>query len=319
MIPARSISRFALYGEGNGAIAPEFVHIEPISRRSSVYEWTIAPHSHPGISQWLLLEVGTGQLAMDDDEVALAPGALVALPNGCVHAFRFAPDAEGWVLSLAVDLLNDPRIAYVGGSGGLSTLRPRWVQLGEMACGRLSWLLADLARVLSGDRSGLLPDAAAAQIALVLAMAKDHMAKDHMAKDHMAKDHMAGAGRGHTREALVGRFRGLVELHFRDGWSVADYADALGATAPTLTRNCRQALGRAPAHVVLDRILLEAMRSLTYSQASVSLIAEDLGFADTAYFARFFKLRSGMTASTFRRERGWLAGAMALPWQGQSD
>ena len=85
------------------------------------------------------------------------------------------------------------------------------------------------------------------------------------------------------------------------------YARQLGATAVTLTRATRAVLGRAPGEVVLDRVLLEAMRSLTYSTAPVSQIASDLGCADNAYFARFFRTRSGMTASAFRHERGWFA------------
>ena len=60
-----TVSTHALYGEGPGPIAPEFVHIEPISERSSRFEWTIAPHSHPGIFQVLLLQSGGGLLASD--------------------------------------------------------------------------------------------------------------------------------------------------------------------------------------------------------------------------------------------------------------
>jgi AraC family transcriptional activator of pobA len=53
-------------------------------------------------------------------------------------------------------------------------------------------------------------------------------------------------------------------------------------------------------------VVLEAMRSLTYSTATVSQIADDLGFADAAYFARLFKARTGTTASEFRSEKAWL-------------
>ncbi|MDR3400999.1 MAG: helix-turn-helix domain-containing protein, partial [Chthoniobacter sp.] len=61
----------------------------------------------------------------------------------------------------------------------------------------------------------------------------------------------------------------------------------------------------APGEVVRDRLLLEAMRSLTYTSAGIGQIAEHLGFADPAYFSRFFKQRVGMTASAFRRDKAW--------------
>ena len=239
-------------------------------------------------------------------------GAVIALPNGCVHAFRFESEAEGWVLSLAADLLNDRRIAAFPSAVRRQHGRPRWHQPAEPAPAphRLGLLLADLAETLAHDRAGLLPDVVAALIALILTSVEDLFA--------LAEESTATPGVIGQRQQVIGRFRELVELHFRDGWRVQNYARALGTTPPTLTRACRAALGRAPGEVVLDRVLLEAMRSLTYSAASVSQIAGDLGFADSAYFARFFKARSGVTAGAFRRQRGWLAHPAALPNRGLS-
>jgi len=291
-----AIDRFTLYGEGNGALPPEFVHIEPISERSRLHEGTIAPHSHPEIFQLLLLAAGCGALASDGDEAALAPGALVALPAGCVHAFRFDDGAEGWVLSIAVDLLKDPRISALCAPARRPGGGPRWAQAGARASERLGALLADLAEALAGDRAGKLPDAVAARLALVLVLVEEQLS-------------LPDAVRGNRREHLVDGFRAQVDLHFRDGWNLVEYARVLGTTTVTLARACRGALGKAPGEIVLDRVLLEAMRSLTYSTASVRQIAYDLGFADNAYFARFFKARSGMTASAFRRTRGWFTGA----------
>ncbi len=304
-VPDKSteVSRFSLYGEGNAAIAPEFVHIEPISDRSSRFEWTISPHSHPGIFQLLLLQSGSGVLASEGAEAQLRPVTLVALPSGCVHAFRFDPDAEGWVLSIAADLLNDARIAALFEAGELARGAPRWLELAKAGrqARRLAWLLSDLAGSLAGDRSGPLPNAIAAQLALVLAVAGELLAETP--DEARPSEH---------RAELVRRFRQLVEQHFREGWSVARYAGALGTTVPTLTRHCRAIARKAPGELALDRVLLEAMRALTYTRASVSQIADDLGFADPAYFARFFKGRTGMTASAFRGERAWLGAAAGL-------
>lgn len=298
MARSGDVSRYALYGEGVGAIAPEFLHIEPISERSSLYEWTISPHAHPGIFQLLLLESGSGVLATDGSRAELVPASLVALPSGCVHAFRFAPDAEGWVLSIASDLLADPRIAALCAPARVPGGKPRWALLEPKSApaARLSWLLADLDTALGDDRAGTLADAHAAQLALILALAEQALAA--------GEQDASAPGR---RDALVTRFREQVERHYREGWSVAAYARALGATAPTLTRACREVAGRAPGDMVLDRVLLEAMRNLTYSTASVSQIADNLGFSDPAYFARFFKARTGMTASQFRAGRAWFA------------
>jgi AraC family transcriptional activator of pobA len=52
--------------------------------------------------------------------------------------------------------------------------------------------------------------------------------------------------------------------------------------------------------LVHDRLLLEARRYLRHTGASSRQISERLGFADPAYFARFFKARTGQTASAWR-------------------
>lgn len=293
------IDQFALYGEGNDLISPEFVHIESISQRSRVYDWTISPHAHPGIFQILLLQTGSGIMATEGAEFSLSPGAIAVLPAGCVHAFRFAPDAEGAVLSVALDMFKDPRIALLCASGRQSAGAPRVAVLpeGSPALTRLSWLMDDIVALLAQDRAGALPDAAAARIALLVTLADEAC---------QTPDGSTALRRQSPRERLAGRMRDCVELHFRDGWSVADYARALGTTRPTLNRSCAVILGKSPAEVVHDRILLEAMRSLTYTAATVSQIAIDLGFAEPGYFARFFKQRTGLTATQFRASKGWL-------------
>lgn len=288
------IGRFGLYGEAPGAIAPEFVHIEPISVRSSLYEWSIAPHSHPGIHQLLLIARGGGVLASDGRELALDPVTLVAIPSGCVHAFAFDPGAEGWVLSVAADLLHDPRIAALGALAMFAGRGAGRAQ-GAAVAARLPGLLAHLAEDLAAAHAGWLGNRIAANLALVLASAEELLGAAVPTPAPPAR-----------REALAEAFRRLVDLRFRDGWTVDAYAAALGTTPPTLTRAIRAVLGKPPGEVVLERQLLEAMRYLTYTAASVQQIAGYLGFADPAYFARFFKRRTGITASDFRQRRAWL-------------
>lgn len=293
----REISRFGLYGETSGAIAPEFVHIETITARSSLHDWTIAPHSHSGIFQLLLIRSGEALLASDGVEYRLDLPGLVVMPCGCAHAFRFSPDTDGWVLSIADALLLDQRLAALG--VGAVARRGAAVRLGlgedapreRMIAGLMERLAERLARP-----AGRLDATSMAMIALLLATTEEAVAEGEEQAD-AAPD---------RRLDLARRFSALVETHFRDHWSIAHYAATLGTTTPTLTRACRAVARRAPGDIVLDRLLLEAMRALTYTAASVSQIADDLGFADPAYFARFFKGRAGMTASAFRRERAWL-------------
>ena len=284
--PPGPIAEFALYGEDERTIAPEFLHIEPISDRSSLYEWTISPHSHPGIFQLLLVTEGEGTLADGESDVPLAPGMAALVPGGVVHAFRFAPNTQGWVLSVADALLDDPRLAAFGVSALVRGGKALRLPLGALAASLMEQLYA---------RRGL-PDAATlAALALVLALAEEAAAAQAA----------AATGPVDRRLLLVRRFTALVEARYRQHWPVARYAAELGTTPQTLTRACRHVTGKSPGDIALDRLLREAMRALTFTAAGVAQVAEDLGFADPAYFSRFFKSRAGGEPSRFRRERGW--------------
>jgi AraC family transcriptional activator of pobA len=46
--------------------------------------------------------------------------------------------------------------------------------------------------------------------------------------------------------------------------------------------------------------VLEAQRDLAYTTLSIKQIGLDLGFADAAYFTRFFQRETGLTPSAWR-------------------
>ncbi len=282
---------FALYGEEERNVAAEFIHVERIAERSSLYEWTISPHLHPGIFQILLLSDGDSELVTDEARQALHPPCLVIIPCGAVHAFRFPPDAQGWVLSVADALLADPRIAGLGAAAALREGSPRQLSLPAGALGELT---EPLMALLAGEAGSGGPLALTA-LALLLAAA-ERIAGQQQAARSVSPD---------RRIALVRRFTSMVEGRFREHPSVADYARALGTTPQTLTRACRYAVGKPPGEIAQDRLLREAVRALMFSTASVAQVAHDLGFVDPAYFSRLFKARTGREPSRFRREQAW--------------
>ena len=169
-------SRFALYGEDNGVIAPEFLHIEPISTRSSRYEWTIRPHTHPGIFQIIFLAQGAGRLVADGVARELNPAGLVAIPSGSVHAFDFAAGAEGWVLSIASALVNELTIGPRAVGRGIGAMRTAAFapQLPDKAAQRMSWLLAQIAEDFVERGAGNVPESMLATLALLLALGGEY-------------------------------------------------------------------------------------------------------------------------------------------------
>ena len=112
---------------------------------------------------------------------------------------------------------------------------------------------------------------------------------------------MTAGSHRNPRAALVARFREKVESHLRMGLSIAQYAKALSVTPARLRAACLEVTGKPPARVLEDRLLLEAKRNLTYTNMTVAETAYYLGFADPAYFSRFFSKHAGESPATFRK------------------
>ena len=111
---------------------------------------------------------------------------------------------------------------------------------------------------------------------------------------------LATAGADVAAVDLDGEGAQRVADTIRERWSVDQHADALGLSAGQLSRLCRELLGSSALDIINGRIVHEATRELVYSTLSIKQIASVLGFADEAYFGRFFKKHAGRTPTEFR-------------------
>jgi AraC family transcriptional regulator, transcriptional activator of pobA len=288
--PRAAIPRFSLYGEPPRDADERFVHVETIADRSRLYDWRIRPHAHRDLHQLLIIFSGGGDMQAETDRHTFRAPTLLVAPAGVVHGFVFTPETEGYVVTLADPLLRDlareesafKRLFRAPACASL-TSDPAHVQ-------ELMDTVPKLRRELvwKAPASGA---AAAARLMTVLVSAVRAM--------HEPGDLASAAT--NARTALVARFREKVESHLRMGLSIAQYAKALSVTPARLRAACLEVTGKPPARVLEDRLLLEARRTLTYTNMTVAETAYYLGFADPAYFSRFFSKHAGESPATFRK------------------
>jgi AraC-like DNA-binding protein len=117
-----------------------------------------------------------------------------------------------------------------------------------------------------------------------------------------------GSTPGSTHEAYAW-FRDHIEEHFRHWHKVGEYADRLGYSARTLNRLARRHTGLSAKELIDERIVLEAKRQLSHTDASASEIADGLGFHDASNFSSYFRGQAGMTPGAFRSWSRGLPGA----------
>ncbi len=95
-------------------------------------------------------------------------------------------------------------------------------------------------------------------------------------------------------------FRKLLEKNYHKNWSVSKYALELNISTKTLNNIIKTKSGKTTSSLINDRIILEAKRKLSHSDAFVNQIGYDLGFQDPSYFVKFFKKHVNLTPSEFR-------------------
>jgi AraC-like DNA-binding protein len=100
---------------------------------------------------------------------------------------------------------------------------------------------------------------------------------------------------------LVRAFNVLVEEHFREKKTIADYADLLFKSPKTLSNVFSKVSKTSPLQVIHERITTEAKRLLLYTDMSIKSIGYELGYEEYAQFSKFFKKQVGIGPSEFRQ------------------
>ncbi|MDB6091742.1 MAG: AraC family transcriptional regulator [Gammaproteobacteria bacterium] len=288
--PRTAIPRFFLYGEPPRDADERFVHVETIAARSRLYEWRIRPHAHRDLHQLLVIFTGAGEMQAETQSYAFQAPTLLIAPAGVVHGFAFAPETEGYVVTLAEPLLRD--LARDEAAFKRLFLAPTCASLAADPAHTQE--LADALPKLRRELVWKAPASAAAAAARLTTVLVNAVRALHAPSEPTS-------AATNARAALVARFREKVESHLRMGLSIAQYAKALSVTPARLRAACLEVTGKPPARVLEDRLLLEAKRNLTYTNMTVSETAYYLGFGDPAYFSRFFSKHAGESPAAFRK------------------
>ncbi len=99
---------------------------------------------------------------------------------------------------------------------------------------------------------------------------------------------------------VIREFNFLVEQHFRSKHSVKEYADLMHRSPKTLSNIFSKVNQKTPLQYIQERRMLEARRSLRYTDKAISEIAYDIGFDDVQSFSRFFKKKEGVSPTGYR-------------------
>jgi AraC family transcriptional activator of pobA len=275
------IQSYSLFGESTHL--PDVLHCETIAARSVLHDWELAAHRHARLHQILVLSSGGGVAHLDGSTHALRAGSLVNVPPGHVHAFRFQKNTQGWVTTLADELMNE---LCVGVGDVRHDLSRACVVEADPA---ISLTMTQIWQEFSGHakaRALVLRGLSAVLLGWVARTMREEAPTDTPLNESHA----------------VQRFKDLIDVHFLKHWQVSDYAKALAISPTHLSRLTRAATGGSALRLIEARMMREARRNLAYTNLSISTIAYTLGYSDPAYFSRVFTRDAGVSPKAFREQ-----------------
>src|ERR1700694_3526283 len=284
---------FHLYGDPPDDQAFDFIHVETISSRSSIHDWTIAPHRHRNLFQILLIERGGGALDLETENIAFHAPAVVGLaPTG---ALRFRPEVtEGFVVSFTAD------VAAALGEGATAALARLYVIAARPL---LSFTRGDEVAKLASICRELLDERFLAREGFDVGLRANLALLGLEVARLAASRARSGAVTLIAADPTVEELKRLIESHFRAERQIGFYAEKLAVTADRLNDHVKRATGVTAGHLIRQRVLTEAKRQLVFTGATVGEIAYDLAFADPSHFARFFRKQTGLAPPAFRDAR----------------
>ncbi|MBB3406885.1 AraC family transcriptional activator of pobA [Rhizobium sp. BK316] len=285
----RHVPTYELYGETSGKEPDFWLHCETIPSRSSLHHWEIKLHRHASFFQILYIDTGAGDAIFGERSHSIQPPAVVTVPPGLEHGFRFSRDIDGLVITML--------------SANLSHLPGDRSRLGE-------WLAAPHLTALDPD------DPDAAYLMQSLRRLGDEYRNNRSGRSELLASYAALALRLTARisyqedisqfptnenERRMEHLTGLIQQHFRSHRPASFYAREIGVSPTHLNRIVRSMTGKTAHDLIAGKLVDEAKRELVFTLANVQEVSYRLGFADPAYFSRFFLKHAGETPKDWRK------------------
>jgi AraC family transcriptional activator of pobA len=240
------------------------------------------PHRH-AYHELIWVREGAGRHLIDGEPVEFGPRTLTLIAKGQVHQFQRAESVSAVVARFEDDWLASSR---------------RWLFSGQ-SCTALSVPADEAARFdalldllcVESQRppSPESPELRSHLLSAVLLWAQ-----------RWREGQLEEGGASRTDLQLYQRFEELLERDFATNHDAAHYAAELGMTTGTLSRLLTKLTGQSTKQLILDRVILEGVRLLRFSDLSVKEIAARLGFSDQFAFSKAFKRQRGEAPLDFR-------------------
>ncbi len=273
------------------------VHYETFGRLADFFGRNTPVHRHYCFFQVHILVQGGIHINLDGQAYAGHAPILIFTPPTVPHSFYSDEGTDGYVLTIRQEVVRQWLQAMPGQFPDTLLRDPRFIDLnasagqGVAAFSTLVQVIELLGKEFFADERG--------RSAAVLALGQSFFI--HLSRLLVLNEPSAPVRAERSQDMkMFLQFCDMVEAHFRDHLTLVDYATRLSITEARLNDLCRRMANQPSKEIVHARLEQEARRMLRFTSVPVGEISYQLGFADPAYFSRFFTKRAGQNPSQFR-------------------
>ena len=224
-----------------------------------------------------LMTAGKASVNVDFAKKELRAGEILILSPWQVHS-KPSGDGGGWMLAFSPEGLRDAEARTLEEY----SISPCSLALPENAVKDLDALCSMLER--NGGDLCLATALVAAVVRLVL----------------LSLECSAGCVSGRCREITL-RLKRLLDRHMTEEKRPSEYASMLNISEVYLNEAVKGATGLSAGDYIRRRVMVQAMRQMSYTASSSKEIAFSLGYMDYAYFSRLFKKVTGKSPMEYRK------------------
>jgi AraC-like DNA-binding protein len=263
-------------------------------------------YSHTDFFSLYFVRHGRGTHVIDGVPYSVARGDVYAMGVGMTHFFCSCDDLATDTLHFAPSFFDPPTLDALEVTPGFQSLfvhEPlrraeagsggRRLHLTPDAYAEAAAMLAELqSEWQSGTPSGTLLTRGLF-LRLLIALARRYAES----RDSGARATAAGAPHESTVAAAVA----YLDEHFSEPLRIEQIAASVYLSSDHFTKVFAAVMGRTPSDYLRHLRLERAKALLRATDASVSKVAEQCGFSESAYFVRAFRAATGVTPRAYRR------------------
>lgn len=261
-----------------------------LSRHLEKHKFIQRPHKHD-FYILMLITKGTGTHSIDFKSYNVNPDTVFFLRPGQVHFWQLSEDSEGHILFFSSTFYSDgvlvkklDRFPFFG-----SSLYPKNLILNPENAKETELLFSTIDHENSSNEWSKKEILKSLTEILLIKLGRVYQIENGLSYFNS------------NSEDQFRHLESMIESEFRIHREASFYSDKMNFSLKQLNRLTKVNTKKTISQLLLDRVILESQRLLTYSDLSISEIASYLGFEDPSYFTRLFKKKIGNAPEVFRK------------------